>query len=454
MNDRFQVIEGGLSETSKNEEWEAFTLADGSFIGGRFLSLEEAWITDTRLMGVFVMGLAFRRAGNPDGPVLREYFYFDAAYFGFDRFEFLIGGDEEEWKDMENSFIGGLGGGKQPVSRKEAAWILARYLRKTKIFGLEPPADHPEYYRFLEEEAMPLTAAEKEVLWKKASKPAASDYERVNYYLIRLCDRDLDGIYYVSGNRKLYEEDTLEDAPDETLDASDHAAGEAEDEASYAAPEEFSDDPHSVLESLGSEFPKMTMFQSDLELEYDGAVTARFISGTDDERFWLFVARVRLGENHRISESRILSSMKISAREAMMNTVHPEYILVLRYDLDPDAFERHSTALTERAMILAQDAGVLFMMYYEDNSHVDQKHYRIYDDLLGAYYMTAEGQLIAAANSLSARERLEQDLGQSWEAEYLTPVFQSKFDRPVLSTFVQSGYTDFLEFLMDQEPEQ
>ncbi|MDD5922085.1 MAG: hypothetical protein PUC44_02720 [Eubacteriales bacterium] len=423
MNERFQVIEGGLSEAVKNEEWKAFTLADGSFIGGRFLSLEEAWITDTRLMGVFVMGLAFRRAGNPDGPVLREYFYFDAAYFGFDRFEFLIGGDEEEWKDMENSFVGGLGGGKQPVSRKEAAWILARYLRKTKNFGLEPPADHPEYYRFLEEEAMPLTAAEKEVLWKKACKPAASDYERANYYLIRLCDRDLDGIYYVSGNRKLYEEDTLEDAPH-------------------------------VLESLGPEFPKMTMFQSDLEFEFDGSVTARFIAGTDDERFWLFVAMVRLGENHRISESRILSSMKISAREAMMNTIHPEYILVLRYDLDPDAFERHSTALTERAMILAQDTGVLFMMYYEDNSHVDQKHYRIYDDLLGAYFMTAEGQLIAAANSLSARERLEQDLGQSWEAEHLTPVFQSKFDRPVLSTFVQSGYTDFLEFLMDQESDQ
>ena len=103
---RFKVIEGGLDKPV-------------TYTGDQ--SFRSAWITDTRLMGVFCMGVHWRmnkkeKAQDRD---LHQYFYFDAEDLGFDRFEWVFGKDKTKLEDTEASMIGCLGGSKVDIDLVE-----------------------------------------------------------------------------------------------------------------------------------------------------------------------------------------------------------------------------------------------------------------------------------------------------------------------------------------------
>ena len=132
-----------------------------------------------------------------------------------------------------------------------------------------------------------------------------------------------------------------------------------------------------------------------------------------------------------------------------MNLVHEEYVSVFHYSGSPDDFGRHSTELTKRAMIIEEATGRLFMIYNNNNDHVDSDCYHLYDDLLGTYFLLETGQLISTANTKANKLRLDYDLLLSGPVDKIRIQNSFLFNEPVLNAFIQSGYEDFYLFLND-----
>ena len=398
---RFQVIEGGLSDKGQPEK-KAPQDTKVRILNGRSLVLEDGWITNTRLMGVFVMGLRFRFPRGTGAETLQEYFYFDAAYYGFDRFEYLIDGEPDAIEDMENSFIGGLGGRKVSVSRREAAHLLRKYIELNIALDLEDPPGE-DMYGFLLDEVEDLTEEEERNLFARSCKTVDSPEECINYFLMRWCDQDRDGSRFLS------------------------AEGDA------APP---------------TDFPQMTLYSNDITELEDGTYRCRLFGGTDSGKYYLFVITVAL-RGLRVAEAVVSESMPISPREAMMNYAHEEFVTLLRYTGPRELFDRRATKLTRRAMITEEPGGTLFTIYRTDNAHVGSRAYRIYDDLLYSAYLTHAGEVVCMATSDRDRVLMEFDLLTSKVGPWLQYVEGFNFEDPVMHYFVDSGEKDFMAFLKE-----
>ena len=71
------------------------------------------------------------------------------------------------------------------------------------------------------------------------------------------------------------------------------------------------------------------------------------------------------------------------------------------------------------------------------------------EDVYGIYYVTAFGQLIAAAYSIENIHSLERDLRRSDLSKYLALVSKYEFKEPILYDFVQSDFEDFEDYIQD-----
>ena len=121
----FRVIKGGLdgSPYEKSEEQKPYTFQD-------------AWVTDTRLMGVNAMCIHWKDRLDSD---VHQFFYFDAIDTGFERFQEITGNDEKAIRDAEVSFAGGLGGRKIDISETEALYLIHAFQLVNKKTGETPP---------------------------------------------------------------------------------------------------------------------------------------------------------------------------------------------------------------------------------------------------------------------------------------------------------------------------
>ena len=149
----------------------------------------------------------------------------------------------------------------------------------------------------------------------------------------------------------------------------------------------------------------------------------------------------------KISGFRCISNMRISDMEAYMNLAHSEFVTVYRYAGSPEEFVRSSTELTKNAMILPEHNGRTFMIYNPTNDHVKEPVYLLYNDLTGVYHMDDSGQLLVSSATLRNIRKLELDLHFSPLREKLTPVSSFEFNEPVLMQYLDSDFTDFLEFI-------
>ena len=131
-----------------------------------------------------------------------------------------------------------------------------------------------------------------------------------------------------------------------------------------------------------------------------------------------------------------------------MNLLHPEYIGVYRLAAAREAFGRSATPLMARAVpIEEENGGVTWMIYRQDNDHVQKVPYHLYDDLVGLYHLTPLGQLVAVSHSNQDRLRLGMDLGTGELADRLALEGSYAFSEPVMNLFLESGEEDFSAFL-------
>ena len=396
---RLTVLDG--SRPTESVEASGPDRRDWAFLAG--------WATDTRLMGVVCLSLTW--AAGP-GETVRQFFYLDWIAYGFDRFEEVAAEDGKRVRETEASFAGGLGGRKIPVTLREAVFLVREAVKLNDRLDLPLPEEE-EKYAFLLEAPEILGAREAADLFGKISVSPRNEEECGNYYLMRCCDRDRAGMAFLGGGTN---------------------AGDPLAEAGF-----------------GEDLP-MTFYQNDMERQADGSWLTRSLISDQDNAYYLLRTRMsfrRLADGRFRTEScQLVQSMGISGQEAWMNLLHPEYIGVYRLAAAREAFGRSATPLMARAVpIEEENGGVTWMIYRQDNDHVQKVPYHLYDDLVGLYHLTPLGQLVAVSHSNQDRLRLGMDLGTGELADRLALEGSYAFSEPVMNLFLESGEEDFSAFL-------
>ena len=360
-----------------------------------------AYITNTRLMGVVGMYMHFRLPDNQTLGELHQFFYFDSEEFGFENYQSVLGRNPMRLSEIENSLIGGLGGEKIQVTLREACYLLQEYVRFNKKHQIPLPEGLSEYGFLLEQEIF-LSEPERYVLINKQCTSMENPYEAINYFLMRVIGKDFEAAAYLAHgdlNMNLFPEHPAGTFCKNTIEHADAAD-------TYLC--------ESLVEFSGNYYISVT------EIALTGLMVSRF------ERISLF---------------------RVSPAEAAMTLARSEFISVYEMLVDPSTFSPASTEKSAAAMVTFHDNGVLYMIFHPNNKHVAKREYRLNEDVLGMYFITSSGQLLAAAYSLEEIRLLEQDLSASSLGHSLIPIGRYEFQEAVLYEFIQSGFGAFEDFV-------
>jgi len=384
---KFTVIKGGAAAAlSSNRK--------------RFLS---GFITDTRLMGVVGLYIHWELSNSEFASDFHQFFYFDAEEYGFETYKSLLGSDTEALAITEQALIGGLGGNKVNVSEREATYLVQKYVAMNESLNIPMP-DGKSEYAFLLEEPVTLSAEENEILIDKLCTPIVSEYQLINYFLMRVFGRDFEAAAYLS----------TDDFPLDIL-----AESEGATLCKNTIEEFFDENGCSYLcESL---------------IEFDG-------------KYKLVVSEIDLEEG-KVSGTKLRSSFFVTSAEAAMMLNHPEFITVYEILTEMEEFLRRFSSLTSSSMQTLHENGRLYLEFNKNNDHVNRKVFRLNEDIHGLYYATDYGQLIIAAYSLSEIHEIEKTLSKSEVGTCIIPTAKYEFKEPILYEFIQSDFDDFTDFL-------
>ena len=386
-NRNFTLIKGGLSYPDGKEQ-------------RTFVS---AFVTDTRLMGVVGLYIHWNIKAGSAISDFHQFFYFDAEEYGFETYRSITSSDTTEIKHIEKALIGGLGGKKISLTLREATALIQSYVEMNHQFNAPMPEGESEY-KFLLETKIEMTDEERFELFKKQCTEVTTEYQAINYFLMRCFGKDyVAAEYLVHGYFPL---DVCGDIPVATLCKNSIEIFENESSTSY------------LCESL---------------IEHDTS-------------YALVVTEITLS-GLKIATFEKRSSMQVSAVEAAMMLSRSEYVTV--YDIidDPDEFEVNFAKLTAGALLTMHDTGRLFLSFNKNNDHVGKQVFRLNEDVFGLYFVTDLEQLIIAAYSIKSIHAIERELLRNSLANSLILTAKYEFKEPVLYEFIQSGFEDFDDFL-------
>lgn len=393
---KFTVIKGGLPDS----------------INAKTKHFISAYVTDTRLMGVLALYAHWRIADSDSGQSLHQFFYIDCEERGFETYKSITGNDMEEIEQMEQALIGGLGAGKIDITQRQLQGLLAHYRKFNQENDLPLPDGFPEYSFLLEPETI-LEAYEEAHLMQEICGGIISDFQAINYFLMRAFGRDYRGASYLAE----------EGCPLDVYDSYKQAT-----------------------------FCKNVIDQN--ETYPDGAVSYLCESLIEMNGNYETVISEVIVKNKRIISLRRCSGFAVSTAEAAMMLVKTEFVTVYEVLLSDADMNRNIGELTVNlnTVMSTHENGRLFMAFKQNNDHVNSRVFRLSNDVKGLYFLTDYGQLIVASYSLSDIRFLENKLKNSPLAPYLVTTAKYEFKEPVLFEFIQSDFEDFstfLEFIME-----
>ncbi|NLY70903.1 MAG: hypothetical protein GX076_04390 [Clostridiales bacterium] len=385
---KLSVIKGGSSSIVFNDN-------------KQFVS---AYVTDTRLMGVVALSIKWEVSTPSGSRSIDQFFYYDAEEYGLETYKSIIDGDEDTVSFIELGIIGGLGGEKVPVSEKEARYLVQSFVKESKKLKVSLP-EPVEEYEFLLENEIELTEIEQELLIEKICTPIMSDYHLIHYFVMRCVGRDYTGASYLTEG--MVDMESVSEPKAATL-------------------------CRNSIEEYIDENGRLSYLCEAL-IEYD-------------EKYMILVLEVTTRNNKVTSVSR-RSSMKVSALEAAMLMNRPEFVTVYEIMADPETFDDYFIPLAASFMHTPHDNGRLFLEFRKNNDHVNQKVFRLNEDVFGLYYVSDFGQLIIAAYGIKEIHSLERKLAKSPLEPLLLPVAKYEFKEPILYEFILSDFEDFNDFL-------
>lgn len=386
---KFKVIKGGINVATEEKE-------------KRFVS---AFATDTRLMGVVVLYAHWELEDDDYSPDFHQFFYFDAEEFGLESYKSLVGDDIAALTLIEQALLGGLGGNKTELNEMELRFLLCHFASINQKLALKLPEGKNEYQFLLDESKLEdMATSEKRAAIKKICAPIVSDYQLINYYLMRIFAKDEEGAEYLVTGYDIFPE--IEEVKPCTLCKN--------------SIDEFVDEH-------GSSYLCESLIECDKK--YKIILTEIFVTE-------LKIAKVIKRK-----------SFTVSSAEAAMMLNRPEFVTIYEILTDPEDFELQFSAFSNASLQTMHENGKLSLQFKKNNDHVNKQVFRLNDDIHGLFYITDMGQFVLAAYSLSAIHELENSLRKTSLDRYLLPTAKYEFKEPILYEFIQSDFDDFTDFI-------
>lgn len=389
---KFTVIQGGLAAANRKNT---------------FVS---AYVTDTRLMGVLAVYAHWQvevLASGDRPPDIHQFFYIDCEEAGLETYQSVRGSDMEQITMTEQALIGGLGAGKVSLTEKTLRQLLCIYRDFNDQHGLPLPENFDEY-GFIFHDAPEVTAQDRAQLLSMICTEIVSDYQVVNYFLMRCFGRDYEAAAYLASG-------------DFPLDIYDR---------------------YKCATFCKNVIDKEKTFD-------DGAVSYICESLVEmNGQYETVISKVAVKEL-RVVDFCHCSGFHVSAAEAAMMLAKPEFVTVYEVLLSDEDIDNNIGELSFdlNTIMSVHDNGRLFMSFKKNNDHVNDRVFRLSNDVNGIYFLTDYGQLIVAAYTLPDIRALESRLRNSLLAPFLVPSAKYEFKEPVLFEFIQSDFDDFDDFL-------
>jgi hypothetical protein len=373
----------------------------------------DAYVTNTRLMGVLVVYIRWRLSGTlaeeKKSHSLHQFFYIEATEAGLESYQGIYGDDEEELREAEQMMLGGLGAEKKMLSLNEAAWLIRHFAEMNKKFGVPLPDEAHEYAFVLERETT-IDRSREERLFRTVCGDVKNKNQLVNYYLMRYFAQDFYPVDMLSSASVPH--DLMGGCESATLCRNEIRGG-------------LNDEKEEVFicESVIEEDKGHRIVVSELKL-----------SG-GPENGW------------QVASMEIHSCFAISPAEAAMKLSRPEFVTVYEIAGLVDNVLDELDQKYVGALQNLTEGGKLYVRFMEDNRHVTSSLYRLNDDVKEILYVTVEDQLIIGAYTLSSIKRLENRLMLSPVARQLIEVAKYEFKEQILYDYTLSYGEDFVRYV-------
>ena len=389
--------------------------------------------TRTRLMGVVALKLSWRDAED----VRRRYYqviHLDFSEYGIDEyleFECIPGSDDysdlrDQVKMHWNHFINVMGGEAVNISLSCMLKIIESALNYAGD-DVEREYDNEDNLNFrhyagqrlqLMKEALQsrgITSDDCSVLESvdAVSVSNIGQYGTINYFLMRLLDKDFDAASYLSA------------ISIEELKSSELAA-------------------HGVQTLMRSSISKVARRDNPLASEKLRMYSCRFTS-LSKNGYYHTVLNIWLDGGWTSRDALVMhievgSMIKLSEFEAALQISQPEYLTIFNCkDEILKGFDINSISLLGRADQTMCGNGWLYTIYNESNEHVEKSEYRLSDDVYGYALLTVGGELILMSYDLNRITAMDEATVFSIYSPYVTVKGRYRLDNPVFHTLCHTS---------------
>lgn len=384
----------------------------------------EAYATNTRLMGVTACHAIFSLPDNLNYKFAHMFFYFDSEEFYFDTYERVLSKSLKDQKtekyinEISSRMMGGLGGELVKISEKELSALVTHYYHLTTSNNDEVPDGYDEY-SFLIDDSLSLDDYELNSLFDKICESISCDYQVVNYFLMRTVGHDLVAAKYLTKGNLLNLDIGLECG--------------------------------SFLKNKIKEFDSnMNIHKDDAYFTSFDTVKSYFCESLIENKGYYYILTSEiLVSNLKITSFKLLSSFRITEKEADLMTKRTEYLSLYEYSFPVELISSFNTKLSKYAMTNYHENGILYMIFNKTNDHVKNPVFNIADDVLGVQYLTKYNQLILLAYSKEKMKDLKKDLKSFSLYSDLEHVEDFVEDNPIFYSFVNANYEDLRDYLED-----
>ena len=398
--------------------------------------------TETRLMGVVALKLSWQ---DPADSKKRFYqiIHLDYSEYGVDEYlEFDCLPESKDYSELRsevqsrwNQFINVMGGAPVSIS---AACMLRLLDSALELAGEDQEREYDtEENIIFRGQTLKRLSMMREVLESRGiSSDACSvldsidavsvknigQYGTVNYFLMRLLDRDFDAASYLS------------DIPRDELESSPLAS-------------------HGIQSLMRSSISKVPRIEDPRIAEnlrmYNCIITTLSRDGYYHISLSIWLSGSMRSKDAIVKGLDIGSMTLLSDYEAAVLVSQSEYITVfdLKRELMPD-FEPGFMGPLAHADRTLCDNGILYTIYNDTNEHVEKSEYRLSDDVYGYALLSLRDELILMSPDLDRITLLDEAVMFSAYAPYIIVKGRFRVDTPLFHTICHTpalGSEDLLE---------
>lgn len=401
--------------------------------------------TDTRLMGVVAMKITWRGRENSRSRYF-QVLHLDYSEYGIDdyyEFDCVPGTDtyssnKEEMNYYWNHFISVMGGRVVNITPNVMLRLIdmAMPLTAENIDREYDDRENKEFrahagsrLKIMKEElaarGVTMDSCDPVYAMRLVSPKKLATCETINYFIMRLVDRDFDAAAMLSTiDRDMLEHSELAEPGIQTL-----------------------------IKSSIKRSSKRTDFPKDgVSFPYRCTITTLGRKGYYHAAFVIYLSGDYRSKDPAVTELEIGSVIKLSEYETAIQISRKEYITVFSCpDNILEGFNGRLIAPLSSAEPVIVPNGWLYTVYNQNNDHVNKTNYRLGDDVYGYALLSIGGEFVLMSNEMTKISMLDNATAVSVYAPYLKLSGRYLIETPIFHTLCHS-HGAYFEDLIEPAP--